>query len=251
MPKRSPATILAEIAEAKKTASIDITNVRAANRGGISIAKADAEVKLKALREEFVAQLTERVASIFVVGAPADLKQFGEIAADQGAIVIFADAMYEKMAADIEPTIGAQRMFGGTQVQHLIRSLEDCGRYAGLGFLKVPRLLDVVVTKPPESEEGPHTVDVVKDLISSQVGPELNTKWLEASIANAAVEDAYDSRIITVVVLCTKIEDAKLIKPKLFSGFGIGVTIDEGQSVDLATVKKAFEQLEEKLGKKQ
>lgn len=250
MLKRNLTTVLAEMAEASKVLSIDIINVKQKNRASISIAKTDAEVKMKGLREEYGAQLAERVATIFVVGSKTDCETFSQIAqAETSSIIVSADAMYERIATEIEPTVGAQRMFGGTQLQHLIRSLEDVGREAGAQFLKVPRLLDVVVCKSERNKDGPTVGEVVKDIVVSQVGVELNAKWLQAGITSEAIAEEYDGRVVSVIVLCQTIEDAKAIKPLLFSGFGIGVTLDEGK-VDLATVQKAFEQLKEKLAKK-
>lgn len=242
MQKRNLALVLQEMEAAKKAADIDLEKVPFKNRASLSIAKTDATVKLKSLREEYAALLRERVVTVFVAGSKEDCQLFAQISdAQQGTLSISADAMYEKMAADIEPTIGAQRMFGGTQLQHLIRSVEDCGRQANLGFLQVPRLIDVIVVKPPVT-----TMSVVKDLVTSQLGHDLNARWIESKITEMAIEEEFE-KLVPVVVLCSNVDDVMALKPKIFTGRGIGEVLDK--PVTPATVQETISRLRESLKK--
>lgn len=243
MSKRNLFSILQEMTETAKVAATNLDTVPYKNRASAAIAKNDAETKLKALREEYTAQLRERVLTIFVVGSKEDCAIFTKIATDEADVLsIDADAMYEKMAADVEPTIGAQRMFGGTQLQHLIRSLEQRGREANAGFLPVPRILDVVVVNPPVTTKA-----VVKDIIVSQIGVDLNARWIEAQIVELAIAAEYGEKFVPVVVTCENVDDAKVLKPKIFSGRGIGEALDK--PVTVATVQETISRLKESLKK--
>lgn len=243
--KKSLNRILEEISVAKVTAEVNLDNVAAKFRPARAIAKNDAETQLKILREEYKSKLGPRVATIILSGIRADQAAFTTIAEAEGeTLTIDAEAMYKKMAIDVEPTIGAQRQFGGTQLNHLVRSLEDVGRFAGAGFLPVPRLLDVEIARTPAD-----TIALIKGLIRSQVGDSLNCRYIEACIVEDALACRYGEKIVPVVIAGASEEEASILKNGIFSG--LGITFKVGATVDQKTVTQAFDALRERIKKQQ
>ena len=236
--------ITKDIEETTKLAIMDLETAPAKTRAGLYIAKADSEKRLKELQEEYKTQLGPRVATIFVTGDRGGQEAFAKLSAAEGeTLTVDAAAMYARMALDVEPTIGASRQFGGTQLNHLVRSLEEVGRTAGVSLLPVPHLLEVLTAKTMYN-----TMLIIQDLIRTQVGDALNCRYIERQILDAALKSRYGEKVVPVVVLSalTASENA-VLQPNVFGGIGITVKLAVDTKIDQDLVRKVFEELREYL----
>ena len=164
----------------------------------MGIAKGDAVEAVQRLTDEYRRSLGQRLAIIFLEGDVLEQEKFAATSAvEAGALRVHAHDLYRKMATDIEPTIGVQRQFGGTQSGHLIRSMETLAKAAGVeSLLPVPRLLEVATCKDEAA-----VADVCRQLIRSQVGDGLNCKHLERVIADAAISAGSSTNSVPVVIV--------------------------------------------------
>lgn len=251
--KRPLSSILADLDEARASAGVDLNTIPMKFKAARAIEKADAEARLPTLEAEYKQRLYDRVATIFVVGDPNDQVKFAELAEHEGdTLTLNVDEIYEKVAVDVEPSIGALRQFGGTQLNLMIRGLEDVARKAGVGFIPVPRLLDVGTVKTPAE-----TVAFIKDLIGTQVPAELRARYIEARIVEEALADKVGQKIVPVVIFGAGLEEAFDLQPQIFSAKvdgeqidGTGIVFEVGATVDKDTVIKAFGELREAVAKR-
>jgi len=235
---RSLNQILAEMASQTLVANTSLDTVKVANKGSMGIAIADAAANIKVLRQEYATKLSTRVVTIFLSGPISLQETFAKLAEEEGeTLTVDSQAIYKKMATDVEPTIGAQRQFGGTQANHLIRSLEEVARAAGAEFLAVPRLQEVMTVNDFDEH-----VRVIRDMIRTQVGDDLNRRAIEARIIDLALEKRYSEKVIPVVVLGSSPEEA-ILQEKIFTGNGIKVALGPDQIVDKEFVLSTFTQI--------
>lgn len=239
--KRNLHKIIQDLEVTTIAAAVDLEALPQRVRPGAAIAKTDAEAKLKTLRGEYRDQVAPRVATIFLIGPEESQKKFAELSeAEGGTLTVDAAAIYTKMATDLEPTIGAQRQFGGTQVNHLIRSMEEIATVAGAEYLPTPRLLEVSIVKTPED-----TVTMVKHLIRTQIGDDLNRLWLESRIVSEALRLKYGEKVVPVVVLGASRQEILELGKSIFSGNSIEVKL--GATVEQKDIIDAFAALKERL----
>lgn len=240
--------IIENINATKEMASVDMASVPYNNQPSVAIAKMDAETRLKALKDEYRQSVADKVATIFLIGSDGAQQDFARLAEEEGeTLTVTVDAAFRKMAADVEPSIGAGRQFGSTQANQLVRSLEEVGRAAGVEFMPVPRLMDVVTVKTFED-----TVREVRNLVVGQSSKTVGLKYLEYKIADLALEEGFEEKVVPVVITgSTDVRQAHEDMKTIYSGTGVVVTIPEGKKVDKEFVLEAFKRLGDKIAKKQ
>jgi hypothetical protein len=233
---RSFKDVLDDLVVTTANAAINLDEVPLRNKAGMGICKADAIVALGTLRSEYKALLAPRVASIWLSGTPEQQKKFAEVAAQEGeTLTVSTLGVYERMASDIEPTIGAERQFGGTQLGHLLRSLENVAREAGASFLATPHLLEVVTV----SDFAALTL-AIRGIIVSQVGEKLNVLHLENEVLNQALTARYSEKVVPVVVLTSPAGESSDLRQGMFGGKGIDFQIPENVEPDKEMVLAVF-----------
>lgn len=252
--KRNLAKILSDLDAVRRQASIDLGQVSVKFKSAQAIVKADAEARLPLIEAEYRDQVKTQVATIFVTGSQENQQAFATLAEAEGeTLTVDADEIYKAMAFDVEPSIGAKRQFGGTQLNLLIRALEDAGRKAGVGFLPVPRLLDVETVRTPAD-----TVALIKNMIGSQVAGDLHVRFLETRILEEALAKKYGEKIVPVVITGADPAEVVGLQERVFAepptqrreGLpGVGIVFDVGATVNKDSVLEAFTKLRERIAK--
>jgi len=240
-PSRSIKKIVTELADAKTQSEVNLEAASYKLRPGLAVAKQDAANRLDSLKEEYRLQLGPRTATIFLHGTAAAQTEFAELAVvEGGTLTVDSQEAYRLMAADVELTMGRGRQFGSTQVNILIRCLEDLGRAAGLSHMVVPRLMEVLTV-----QAGAPMVAVVKEIILTQVGESFNCHYIQARIMEMAMAAGYGEKILPVVLTGAEKEEAVYLQKNIFSGRGIRVGLDEAVTPEemKKSVLQAFDAL--------
>lgn len=241
--------LLADIQVARQDADLNIDLYPMKVRASKAIAKADGIKRLEALKAEYRREVSNRAAVILTTGSPAAQLAFLSAAQEIGGPTLLrASALtpYVKMATDIEPTIGSEREFAGTQLGHLLRSLEEVGRQAGSSFLKTPTLQEGVFIVRTFND----LVTGVRDLLLPQVGPVLNRDFLQTTIVDQALSLEFSASTAPVIITDASPLEIEFFSTQLFSGIGIVVNLPEDVSkIDEKYVVASFDAL--KAAKKQ
>jgi hypothetical protein len=237
--------VLEDLTTATKNAAIDLDSVPTKFRTGMAICKADAISSLKTLREEYRTVLSPRVAAIWLTGDLEKQKKFAALAKEEGeTLTVSTMAAYEKMAEDIEPTIGFERQFGGTQLGHLLRSLENVAREGGATFLATPKLFEVV-TVPDIAA----LAVAIKGIIATQVGETVNALYMEKQILDQALEARYGEKVVPIVVLTGQAAESHDLRHGVFGGRGMDFDIPDDKDPDKEMVLAVFASLQKSLKK--
>ena len=232
--------VLGELVQLTETANTDLANIPYQNRSGVAMAITDAKLRLATIEVEYKEMLHDRAFTLFVFGPAEEQAKFAAIAAAEGgAVVVSAGALYERLAQAVEPTLGAHRQFGGTALGHLIREIEAAARDSGTDRLtQVPRLRDVAIVK---------TVDDVaaacKEIVLQDTGTTLNKDYIEHLAFKQAFEQERSGKTIPVVVLGSGPSDGL---EDLFSGRSIDVDVLE---VDKEFVLNTFKRVREEVAR--
>lgn len=232
------AKLLTSIKEAKKDSELDIDLYPMKVRPSLSIAKADGSRRLESLVKEYRQEVSQRAAVILTRG-PAD-SQAAFAVKSTNVIVASALTAYTKMAVEIEPTMGSQREFAGTQLGHLIRAVEAVGREAGSSFLKVPTIQEGVFFVRNFED----LVIGIRDLLLPQLGAGLNRDYLQVTICDKAMELGFKENVVPVIVTDASEQEVEFFSRYLFSGVGIVVDLPEdAKKVDDEFVTNVFAKL--------
>ncbi len=235
--------VLAELTDAKTRSEVNLDAVKYSLRAGQAIAKQEALNKLEALRNEYRQELEPRVATIFAFGTPEAQLAFAAGAQEEGGtLTVDTQEIYKLMAADVELTMGRGRQFGSTQVNHMIRTMEELGRRAGLSHMVVPRLTEVLTVKDVDAMAA-----VVKNIILTQVGEQFNARYIMSKILNMALEAGYGEKVLPIVMTGATIEEAAFLQKAIFSGKGIKVSLDDDLNPEVVgkAVLQSFAALKE------
>jgi hypothetical protein len=241
--------LLEGIKAAKADADLDIDLYPMKVRASKAIAKADGTKHLEALKKEYGQEVSARAAVILTTGTPAAQAAFLAAAKEIGGpTLLTASALtaYTKMATDVEPTIGSEREFAGTQLGHLLRSLEAVGRDSGSSFLKTPTLIDGVFIVRTFDD----LVTGIRDLLLPQVGPVLNRDFLQTTIFSQALDLGLTASTAPVIITDASPMEIEFFSSNLFNGVGIVVDLpDDVSKIDEKFVVATFDAL--KAAKKQ
>ena len=237
------AVLLEGIKVAKQDADLDIDMYPMKVRAGKSIAKADGVKRLEHLKKEYGQEVANRTAVILTKGPAGSQQAFVTAAKELGGptlLTVSALDAYKKMATDIEPTIGFEREFAGTQLGHLLRSLEEVGNMAGSSFLKTPTLIEGVFIVRTFDD----LVLGVRDLLLPQVGPVLNRDYLQTVVTQQALDNEFSSSMAPVVITDADAREIEFFSSNLFTNTGIVVDLPEDASkIDEKFVVATFDAL--------
>jgi hypothetical protein len=235
--------LLEGIKASQADADVDIDQYPMKYRPAKAIAKADGAKSLEAFKNEYAREFGNRSAVILITGSAAAQQAFMAVAKEIGGTnLLSASALeaYRKMADDVEPTIGREREFAGTQLGHLLRSVEAVGKEAGSSFLKTPTLIDGVFIVRTFDD----LVTGIRDLLLPQVGAVLNRDYLQTVLLRQAIEQEFSASTAAIVVTDASPKEIEFFTTNLFNGVGIVVDLPEDVSkIDNKFVVATFDAL--------
>ncbi len=230
--------VLKELTGLKQTAGIDLQNIPLATRSSIAIAIQEAKKRLEGITTEYKEMLRSRSFTIFTEGAEADQAQFAKIAQEEGDVVVVSSReVYQRLARACNPTLGAQRQFGGTALNHLIRAVEEVAVESGNQRLTaVPRLLDIAVARTFED-----VVEICRSVVLADKDTNLNKDYMEHLAFKRAFENEMSEKVIPIVVIDNRDSVDFGIQSHMFTGRGFVVKVPE--NVDKEFVLAAFKRV--------
>lgn len=238
------AKLLAATKEAKKTAETDLSLYPEKVHASLYIAKTDATKQLTVLSDSYNREIKARAAVILTRGSAESQDAFRSearrVAGQHAVLAVSALEAYTRMATDVEPTIGREREFAGTQLGHLLRSFEAVGREAGASFLKTPTLKDGVFIVRTFDD----LVAGIRNLLLDQVGPALNRDFIQTQIFKQALDIGFKEAVAPVIVTDASPNEVDFFSNNLFNGVGIVVDLPEDiKEIDEKYVVATFDAL--------
>lgn len=196
MTPRTLSDILTDYQKATKQAAKDLDAVPEATRPAHAVAIRAAKDALPRLRSEYFQRIMKNAYGFIVTGDEEKSKQFTQIAAESGAIVIDGDALYNDLANRIQPTIGGRREFSVTQEGHLneiLRELvEATGHEGKLNRVSIKELR-VIPTKE-------RLVEYVRELVMRYNGTLPAQFRMQADITAQALLKGFAGKNLVVVI---------------------------------------------------
>jgi hypothetical protein len=219
--------LIQQYAAAEHAKTIDLDSVPFKHRPAMEMAKRQAEAQMNEVKEQYAKFIHEGAFTIFLNGAKADVEAWASVAVKEaGALVIRADALYQNIADDIEPSIGDRRTFGTTQLGLLVSALTNIGKQFDARNIPLPQINDLAHCADRDALVG-----LIRKLVRSVVGDVLNQKWMERDLLSEALKIRYILPVVPVIVVNSDPEEATSLSAALFSGttFTVKVT-PEGTS---------------------
>jgi predicted nucleic acid-binding protein len=188
-----------ELAEVEKTAAMNIEEIPASVRGGWTTSIEKAKTDLKALRAAYKKVLLSNGVAIFLTGDSAKVTELAKLADEEGGIVVDANALYERLAKEVEQTISDQRSWGIHQVHKFHLALQEVMHEVGLSELPMPSRDTMPLVKTFQD-----VVDHIRSVLRAAVGDQLNAIYIEAQAAKRAFEIRYIGVMTPVLIAGAK-----------------------------------------------
>lgn len=217
-------SLVQELSETKKRAATDLEVVPYQTRSSLTNMVREAQDLLVQLREEYVRRVRANSICLFLFGEAERIKAFVTVAAEEaGVISVDAAPLYQRLAARVEGSLGANREFGPTQLQGLMEALRDTFADLGIRDMKMPGLRDLSVVLD-------HTavVSQVRRLVRSAVDDELLRIYVDRKVNDAAVDQLFAGSTLPVAILGLETSEVA----SLVSLFSNSVSVEVGTSED-------------------
>lgn len=167
----------------------NMADVPYGNREAINISKVQAKIGYAAKLEELEKEIVpNKLVGLFLSGNVEDTLSF---VSKNGGIVIDANAVYKKMAADVEPSFGVSRDFGPSQWSIMADSY--CSLWGDFNQERFPP--DYL---PNLDLSSPYLH--IKKMITAWEGTELATTLTRKAILDEIVSKKLISQVLVVVV---------------------------------------------------
>jgi hypothetical protein len=191
-------TMLQKIEENADNAAINLEDFNFQNRNGMAIAKRQAMDIIAKSKEDYEKAIHELTLGIFVFGAKAE--EFAKVAADTvlkgEAIVVRANALYNRLGKATEGFLEASRRFSINAMRALMNEMEAIGREIGLAGFDVPTFKESGALATFEDH-----VRFVKGIIRKTLKEDLNKIYLQKAIFKAAMEAKFTGTILPVIIV--------------------------------------------------
>ena len=185
-----------QITEARATARIEIDAVPYSIRGAVQNSIVDAKERLEKLEKEYATAIRRNSIGILLSGDASRQETVVEIAAEEaGTVTVRADDLYQRLATDIEPSLGNTNEFGSTQLSILRRSLTEVAGELGIAQMALPLMGDLYGVPDRAT-----LVRYIRALVRTAVGDDLAKMYMDRAInAQASLQD-FGAKTLPVVV---------------------------------------------------
>lgn len=239
--------LLQQMDQAKKLATIDTDAWDFRSKPSIEATKKQAQENLVEMVKEYSNRVLSNTLGIFLSGEQAKQQLFAEIAgAEAGALVFDADAMYRRIAIDMEPSIGPSRQLGMTQQTVLIANLRIIGQELGVASLPIPKFSESDSVAPDLDA----LAKAIKNSCRRAFGEDLNILSLRSEIVKQAQEKKLAAPVTAVVILGTDSDEAEEIGKAFTKSVSVSLGTGENGEVTQETVLKQLNSINKKLKNK-
>lgn len=189
--------VLKEYDRATRLSKRDLDSVPETTRAGFGIQIRQAKDALPKLRIEYLTRILKNAFGFFVEGEDAEkTKAFVDIAVANGACSVDADALFQKLADEIQYSIGPTREFAVTQVSLLDHALKKLVEDTGYdGTLNRTTISELRVVK-----DRAKLVDYIRELVARHNGSTPVTVYAQRDIVDQAFKNKFTGRNLVVIV---------------------------------------------------
>lgn len=219
--------LVKELAVTKKRASTDLEAVPYQTRASMTSMVQAAKEKLAELEKEYFTRVRLSSLGMFLFGEPVRVATFAEIASEEaGVFLVQGDALYQRLADKVEPSLGPTREFGTHQLGILIDELK----------LIMRRELDIRTMKLPEMYESPALKDRIalvahiRRLIQRAVGDDLLRLWINKQVNELALGAQFSGKLFPVAIVGLDLREVTGLIPLFTNAMTVEVgTSDDGE----------------------
>jgi len=242
--------LVADIARDETTIARNPEDMDERVRPSLSIAKREAEDRLRAAVKVYAAYVENNSVAIFVTGDPECIKSFTGIARDLAGVIRFdADELYEILTERVEPSIGPSREFGVTQLRLLIHAVDDM--LEQLGIKREAR--GVSQDDIPYVKDRAATTKHIRECVRRTFASELEVAFLAQKVVKIAREQRYKESVVPVAVVGASDGDKKALVPWFKKGATdlalTGEQTEESVTESLKTAQDRIKKRNEKRAK--
>jgi len=197
MSNRMLSDILKDYQRADKTAKRSPEEVPLPGRPSVEIAVTRAKLALPKLRIEYLTRILKSSYGFFLEGEDKEKNDaFTKIAVENGAVVVDAGAIFEKIADVVQPTLGPSKEFSITQISLMDHTLQELVESTGFeGSLNRTQIKELRVVKDRE-----RLVDYIRELVAASNASVPVTVTAQSDIVKQALAQEFDGRRLVVIV---------------------------------------------------
>lgn len=207
---------------------------------GRATAKNAATIRLKEIKEAYLAEVRGNAFAMVLDGPRALQTEFSDIAFLEGdTLTVNASALYERIASTVAQGLPPSGIMGASHSDFVFRAVDAVTEEMGMEVTKYPQIRSEYNTKVAP------LVDAVRSIIRETYGDDLNRAYLEYLAGTAAYARRYNKNVVPVVVMGTDPSEVESLAEVLFGGNAIVVAVEEEVTKD--TVLKTFGTVAKKL----
>lgn len=197
--------MLGRVVEARRLAGMNPDDYPRNTRAGFQMAANQARAELVGLERAYLTELQRRSVTVFVLGAPADVKAFVGLAGRAGvAVCCDASDTYRRIAQKVDRSIGPDRNW--TAHQHALAVENALSEAVDLGFQDAN--IDNRRSFQPRSVQTLEAVvEAVRETIVDRLGHDIARCALRKAIAQQAVEKGLADGPVGVLLHGARTED--------------------------------------------
>jgi len=189
--------ILKDYERADRFSKRSVEEVPLPGRPGIEIQVSRSKLALPKLRQEYLTRILRSSFGFFLESENQEKNDaFTKIAVENGAVVIDADAIFQKLADAVQYSLGPSREFSVTQIGLMDHALNELVESTGLeGSLNRTQIKELRVVKNRE-----RLVDYIRDLVAASNASVPVTVTAQSDIVKQALEQKFAGKRLVVVV---------------------------------------------------
>jgi hypothetical protein len=235
-------SLVKEVALVQKRANVDIEAASWQTRPSLQNMKMEALEQLAKLKEQYTRKVRSNTLGVFVFGGQPRVEAFCKIADEEaGVMQVNGNDLYRRLAARIEPNMGASREFGPTQLQGLIEGLRDINQEMGVRTMRMPNLQ--AINAPKDVQE---LTTYIRKLVQGVVGDDLLRMYVDQKINQMAIDTEFSGNILPVAVAGIEKEEAVALASLFSNSVSVEVGTSEGGEVNKEYVLNQLKNLKSK-----
>lgn len=206
--------MLSDLKQAMVDSKIDLAGWNPRTVMGVMTRKRAAEAAVPNLTKKFFGEVSKNVVKVFLSGPTDAVTKAIEFIHKNRGIGVAADDFYRTLAKAVEPTMGTQRQFTGTQTVRLMEELADYARANGITELPIPKVSPHAFRAPVPTVDD--TAKIIREAIRSTSEDDLNALHVERAALNLILATETIDDVIPVVVYGHTAEEADGLSKKVF-----------------------------------
>jgi hypothetical protein len=232
-----------ELALNMKRASVDLEAAPWQTRSSLTNMKREAEEKVERLKTEYYRRVRSNTFGIFLFGDADRIATFVKIAGEEaGVLEVNGGEIYQKLGDSIEPSLGASREFGPSQLQRLIGGLQGVRQDLDIRSMAMPDI--EAVTAVADKQE---LISYVRKLVQKVVGDDLVRVFVDKRINDLAIQTEFSANVLPLAVTGLDREEISALVPLFTNSVSVEVGTSEDGEVNKEYVLNQLESLKKKL----